>query len=84
MPARRSATGGVARRAARDLERMLWLDVDGTDFAALGERDDSSERCSDGPGLRPFCSTPHMRPEPGRSSGTDPDDAGRDNQGASE
>ena len=29
----------LARRAARDLERMLCLDVDGTGFAALGERD---------------------------------------------
>ena len=29
----------LARQAARDLERMLSLDVDGTDFAALGERD---------------------------------------------
>ena len=27
----------LARQAARDLERMLSLDVDGTDFAALGE-----------------------------------------------
>jgi DNA-3-methyladenine glycosylase II len=29
----------LARRAARDLEQMLCLDVDGSDFTALGERD---------------------------------------------
>src|ERR1700733_1819800 len=29
----------LARQAARDLERVLCLDVDGTGFAALGERD---------------------------------------------
>src|ERR1700733_15751849 len=29
----------LAREAARDLERVLCLDVDGTGFAALGERD---------------------------------------------
>jgi DNA-3-methyladenine glycosylase II len=30
----------LAHQAARDLERMLSLDVDGTDFVVLGERDD--------------------------------------------
>jgi hypothetical protein len=29
----------LARRAARDLEQMLCLDVDGSGFTALGERD---------------------------------------------
>ena len=49
---------------------MLSLDVDGTDFVALGERDDIVERCSDGfLDCDRFCSTPHMRPQPGRSSG---------------
>ncbi len=44
----------LARRAARDLERMLSLDVDGTDFAALGERDDVVRALQRRfPGLRP-------------------------------
>ena len=45
----------LARQAARDLERMLCLDVDGTGFAALGERDrvvGALQRRF--PGLRPF------------------------------
>jgi len=29
----------LARRAARDLEQMLCLDIDGSGFTALGERD---------------------------------------------
>jgi DNA-3-methyladenine glycosylase II len=44
----------LARQAARDLERMLSLDVDGTDFAALGERDDVVRALQRRfPGLRP-------------------------------
>src|ERR1700761_4269288 len=44
----------LARLAARDLERMLSLDVDGTDFAALGERDDVVRALQRRfPGLRP-------------------------------
>ena len=44
----------LARQAARDLERMLSLDVDGTDFAALAERDDVVRALQRRfPGLRP-------------------------------
>src|SRR3984957_13831236 len=44
----------LAREAARDLERMLSLDVDGTDFAALGERDGVVRALQRRfPGLRP-------------------------------
>ena len=44
----------LARRAARDLEQMLSLDVDGTGFAALGERDDVVRALQRRfPGLRP-------------------------------
>ena len=44
----------LARRAARDLEQILSLDVDGTGFAALGERDDVVKALQGRfPGLRP-------------------------------
>jgi DNA-3-methyladenine glycosylase II len=44
----------LARQAARDRERILSLDVDGTDFAALGERDEVVRALQRGfPGLRP-------------------------------
>jgi DNA-3-methyladenine glycosylase II len=44
----------LARQAARDLERILSLDVDGTDFAALSERDDVVRALQRRfPGLRP-------------------------------
>ena len=44
----------LVRQAARDLERMLSLDVDGTDFAALGERDGVVRALQRRfPGLRP-------------------------------
>jgi DNA-3-methyladenine glycosylase II len=44
----------LARQAARDLERMLSLDVDGTEFAALGERDNVVKALQRRfPGLRP-------------------------------
>jgi DNA-3-methyladenine glycosylase II len=44
----------LARQAARDLERILSLDVDGTDFAGLGERDDVVHALQRRfPGLRP-------------------------------
>ena len=44
----------LARQAARDLQQILSLDVDGTDFAALGERDDVVKALQRRfPGLRP-------------------------------
>ena len=44
----------LARQAARDLKRMLSLDGDGTDFAALGEGDDVVRVLQRRfPGLRP-------------------------------
>jgi DNA-3-methyladenine glycosylase II len=44
----------LAHLAARDLERILSLDVDGTDFAALGERDGVVGALQQRfPGLRP-------------------------------
>ena len=44
----------LAERAARDLEQMLCLDVDGTGFAALGERDSVVGTLQQRfPGLRP-------------------------------
>jgi DNA-3-methyladenine glycosylase II len=45
----------LARRAARDLEQMLCLDVDGSGFTALGERDRVVSALQQRfPGLRPF------------------------------
>ena len=45
----------LARQAARDLERILSLDVDATDIAALGERDDVVRALQRRfPGLRPI------------------------------
>lgn len=44
----------LARQAARDLEQMLCLDIDGTGFAALGEHDRVVETLQRRfPGLRP-------------------------------
>ena len=44
----------LARLAARDLQQMLSLDVDGTDFAALCARDDVVRALQQRfPGLRP-------------------------------
>ncbi len=44
----------LARRAARDLEQMLCLDIDGTGFAALGEHDRVVRTLQQRfPGLRP-------------------------------
>jgi len=46
--------GQLARQAARDLERILSLDVDGTEFAAVSERDDVVQALQRRfPGLRP-------------------------------
>src|ERR1700733_1580306 len=48
------APAKLARQAARDLERILSLDVDGTGFAALGERDGVVRALQRRfPGLRP-------------------------------
>jgi hypothetical protein len=59
----------LARRAARDLEQMFCLDVDGRGFTALGEGDRVVRVLQRRfPGLRPVLFYTPMRPRPGRSS----------------
>jgi hypothetical protein len=59
----------LAQRAARDLEQMLCLDVDGTGFARSASTTASSGHCSNSfPACDRSCSTPRTRLRPGRSS----------------
>lgn len=62
-------TGGFTAKVRRDVERILCLDIDATDFPRSADTIPSSKHSrKDSPGYDPCSSTPPTKPQPGASS----------------